>query len=150
MSAPILQAATLSVPNTASTTTYGTPFQFVVPGVVDYVVLLAQLKGLTGGVLDVSIQESWDFGTTWDDVAHFTQLVAASSVNWRLVVGAQRGLATATVVGTLSTAVPVLAQTTYADGPWAAQLRLVATSGSGTSGAAAVQTLNWIPVLKIR
>jgi hypothetical protein len=106
--------------------------------------------GLTGGLLDVSIQESWDAGTTWDDVAHFTQVSAGVSISWRLVVGSQRGLATATVVGTVGTAVPVLAQTTYADGPWASLLRLVATSGSGTSGAAAVQTLNWIPVLKLR
>lgn len=151
MTTPVLQTATLVVPNTASTTTYGTTFSFTDPKKVDYVVLLVQLTSLTGGTLDVVIQETWDFGTTWDDVAHFTQLAGGgAAVNYRFVVGPQLGLPTATVVGTVGTAVPVLAANKFADAPWAQQLRLVATTGSGTSGAAATQTLTWIPVYKYR
>jgi hypothetical protein len=151
LTTPVLQTATLSVPNTASTTTYGTKFAFVSPIRADYVVLLAQLTSLTGGTLDVVIQESWDFGVTWDDVAHFAQLAGgAAAISYRFVIGPQLGLPTATVVGTLAAAVPVLAASKFADAPWANTLRLVSTTGSGTSGAAALQTLIWIPVFKRR
>jgi hypothetical protein len=148
---PVLQTASLSVPTTASTTTYGTQFQFVAPKQTDYVVVLATLLGVTGGTLDIVIQESWDSGTTWDDVAHFTQLAGgAAATSWRLVVGAQLGKATATVVGTVGTAVPVLVANTFADGPWAPTLRIVSTTGSGTSGSAALQSFIFVPVLKLR
>lgn len=131
----------LAVPTTASTTTYGAPVH--VP-VYDKAVLVAQLAAGSASTLDVTVQESWDFGETWTDVAHFAQLAANASKNYRLVLPSA-GTVTTVGVGTVSAAAPVLAAGDFADGPWAPMLRLVSVTGSGTNAAVANQNLLLVP-----
>jgi hypothetical protein len=131
----------LAVPVTASTTTYGAPVRLPI---YDKLVLVAQLAAGSVSTLDVTVQESWDFGTTWTDVAHFTQLTAAATKNYRLVLPAA-GTVTTVGVGTASSAAPVLAAGDFADGPWGPMLRLVSVTGSGTNAAIANQNVLLVP-----
>ena len=155
MTVPQLAKATLVVPVTGSATTYGANINLPHPTSYDKLVLLAQLKAMDTGTLDVVLQESWDNGTTWDDVAHFPQLPGGSTTpSYRHVVGGDSGTIgnapTLTVVGTVGTAVPVLAAGAYAPGPWAKTVRIVATTGSGTNSGPQTQTLTWIAVPRVR
>ncbi len=101
-------------------------------------VVLAQLIGATGGTLDVTVQESWDSGVTWVDVCHFTQLAgAASAINFRVAPTADKTIQTVKI-GTVASAVPVLAAGDVAGLPWGPLVRLAATAGSGTSAGASI------------
>lgn len=130
---------TITVPSTASTTTYGTAF----PGFGEYDAIkgLATLQGLTGGTLNIYIQQSWDGGTTWTDCAAFAQMsggAAQATSDFSIVLDS-----TIRTVGSgsVSSAAPALSAGTICAGPWAPLLRLVAVSGSGTSGASKLQTV---------
>lgn len=128
----------LSVPSTASTTTAGS----AVRGFGNYDALkgVATLTGITGGTLDVYIQHSFDGGTTWSDVAHFPQLSAgASAITYDFSITLDSTIRT---VGKGTS--PLLAANTLCAGPWADQLRLVSVTGTGTSGSAQTQTVNFL------
>lgn len=142
MSAKSWNTTTLTVPTTASTTTYGTSGNGIIylPAADTYVIL-AQLTAGSVSTLNVYIQESWNQGTTWEDVAAFVQLTAAQTKNYRLVLPSA-GTATTVGVGTVSSAAPALAAGSFADGPWGPWLRLVSVTGSGANAATVNQVLH--------
>lgn len=124
------------VPASASTTTYGT----ATPGLQVYDAVKARitLTGLTGGTLDVSVQESWDSGTTWDECAAFTQVAgSAAAVTYSFAIILDSTIRTIRS-GTVSSAAPVLTAGTICSGPWAPLLRLVGKTGGGVSSGATV------------
>lgn len=124
------------VPASASTTTYGA----ATPGLQSYDALKGRIAiaGLTGGTLDVSVQGSWDGGTTWDECAAFAQATAAaSSVTSDFSVVLDSTVRTIRS-GTLASAAPILTAGTICAGPWAPILRLVAKTGGGVSSGATI------------
>lgn len=134
---------TLTVPSTASTTTAGTAFS--VPLHYDSMLVVGELVGLTGGTLDVYLQDSPDDGTTWIDCAHFTQLSAASTA--KVAFGLTLSSTIVPVgVGTLGSPGVALAAATIRSAPWAPLMRIVAVSGSGTSGSSQIQAITFVPV----
>jgi hypothetical protein len=154
---PYQTTVTFSVPTTASTTTYGTPFSIQWP--YDALVVIATLKAGSASTLNIYIQESWDGGTTWTDVAAYKQIAAAGTATYRLVtshIGASSGTTevfgapAAVTSGTVSSAVPSLVGPTGSngvalDGPWGTLTRIVSTTGTGTNSAAVTQTFLFIP-----
>lgn len=103
--------------------------------------VVAQLVGATGGTLDLYLQGSSDGGTTWFDVAHYTQLAAAASAVdkvFALSKGGQQTTITTTGVGTTAAPGVALAAGTVVGGDWGDRLRLVEVAGSGTSAGAAI------------
>lgn len=97
----------------------------------------AQLVGATGGTLDVYLQTSHDFGTTWVDYAHFTQLAAGgAAVKYTFAAsqGGQQLTPTTHGVGTT----PALAANTVVGGAWGDRFRLVMVAGVSTTAGAAV------------
>jgi hypothetical protein len=100
--------------------------------------ILAQLKGATGGVLDVYIQVATATGV-WRDAAHFPQLASgAAAVNYQccLTTRGQAASDAPVVVGTGTT--PALAANTIAQGLGFDRARLVFVAGSGTTAGAAI------------
>jgi hypothetical protein len=133
---------TLSVPSTASTTTAGSAF--ALPLKYDSMLVVGVLAGLTGGTLDVYLQDSPDGGTTWLDCCHFTQVAAAGSGKYAFSLALS---STPVAIGTGTTGSPgvALAASSVRPAPWCTDtMRIVAVSGSGTSGSAAVQTIYFI------
>lgn len=103
----------------------------------DAITILATLTGATGGTLDVYLQSSWDGGTTWYDLAHFTQLAAAASaVTYKATLALSTTIVT---VGKGSTGTPAvaLAANTVAGGHWGDLIRAVYVAGVGTTVGAA-------------
>lgn len=99
------------------------------------------LRGATGGTLDVYIQDSWDEGVTWNDVAHFTQLAGgASAASASVAPSDGAGAIVAIGIGTAAAPGVALAANTAVNGRWGDRLRVVFVAGSGTSAGAA-QTL---------
>lgn len=134
---------TLTVPSTASTTTVGT--QFAVPVHYDSMLVVGELVGLTGGTLDVYLQDSPDDGTTWIDCAHFTQLAAAATA--KVAFGLTLSSTIVPVgVGTLGAPGVAIAAATIRSAPWSPLMRIVAVSGGGTSGSSQVQAITFVPV----
>jgi hypothetical protein len=155
---PVQSTQTLVVPTTASTTTYGSPFQLQFPG--DWIVIVATLTAGSASTLGIWLQESWDGGTTWTDIVAFKQLAAAATLTYRLVAAHTASSSGTTVVagspavvtsGTAALAVPTLVGATGSngvalDGPWGPLLRIVSTTGTGTNSATVTQTLKIISV----
>jgi hypothetical protein len=136
-----IRVETLSVPSTASTTTIGTAF--ALPVTYTSMLVVASLESHTGGTLDVYLQDSWDGGTTWYDCAHFAQLTAATAAE----VAASLTLSSdilAIGIGTLGTPGVALAVETFRPAPWGPLLRIIAVTGSGTSGASKVQSISFL------
>lgn len=108
----------------------------------DAVDVIAELKGATGGTLDVYVQISPDDGNNWYDIIHFAQLAGSAAA---IVYQAPISNATAT---TAPTAVgknmsPALAGTgsgspAVVNGAFSDRMRLVMVAGSGTSAGASV------------
>jgi hypothetical protein len=94
--------------------------------------VLAQLRGATGGTLDVYIQSSPDDGQTWFDLVHFPQLAAgAGQVIYKSPISNTTTTSAPVVVGmNLS---PALAVNTVVNGAFSDRMRLVMVAGSGTS-----------------
>ncbi len=115
----------------SATTTYGT----ATPGLQTYDAIKGRvtITGVTGGTLNIYVQQSWDAGVTWDDCAAFTQAAAAAAAttyDFSIVLDSTIRTIKS---GTLATAVPVLTAGTICAGPWAPLLRLVATTGASTT-----------------
>jgi hypothetical protein len=133
---------TLSVPSTASTTTAGAAF--ALPLKYDSMIVVGSLAGLTGGTLDIYLQDSPDGGTTWLDCAHFPQVSAAGSVKTSFSL-ALSSVFTPIGIGTTGSPGVALAAGAIRPAPWCTDtMRIVAVSGGGTSGSAAVQTIYFI------
>lgn len=147
---PSPRPLTLSVPAAASTTTVGPAVAVGWPQ--SGLVLVATLTGMSAGTLDLYIQESWNGGATWNDVAHFTQIAAnAAAASERLSVSTAgsgtAGNSVPVVVGTGTTAAPgvALAAGKFVDGPWGPLVRLVAVTGAGANAGPVSQTINLYP-----
>jgi hypothetical protein len=134
-----------SVPAAASATTIGT--QFSLANQYDKIVLISTLTGMSVGTLDLYIEESWDLGTSWYQVGHFTQLAggAAASTKRQLVAYTGTGTATATGKSTLGTATLTLAAGTFLEAPWAPLLRIISVTGAGANAGPVVQTFTFCP-----
>jgi hypothetical protein len=102
-----------------------------------FITIVAELTGLTGGTLDVTIQDSAD-GVTWFDFVHFAQLAAgAAAVKYAYVPGLTGAI---TVIGKSvdpATPVPVLAANSARGGHPLSFLRAVAVAGAGASAGVA-------------
>jgi hypothetical protein len=135
---------TLDVPSTASATTIGAAFSVPDASTMNAMLVVADLIGLTGGTLDVYLQDSFDGGTTWMDCAHFTQVTAGGTV--KEAAGIQQAKAnTAIGIGNLASPGVALAAANLRSAPWATLMRIVAVSGSGTSGVTRTQTITLVP-----
>lgn len=107
-----------------------------------YCFLYAKLQGATGGPLDVYVQTSYDSGTTWIDVGHYTQLAAAAALvatvvslsRWGPSVSATPTSVPTTVNSTSGT--PVLAANTFLPGVLGNALRVVLVAGALTTAGA--------------
>jgi len=105
---------------------------------------MVAMQAHTGGTLNLYLQESLDGGTTWWDCCAFPQVTAATASNVVVPIMLNSLTAYAVRKGTTASAVPVLAAGTYTGGPYGPLLRLVAVTGTGTSGAAQVQTATFV------
>lgn len=97
--------------------------------------IVAQLVGVTGGTLDVTIQDSPD-GVTWFDLAHFAQLAGgAAAVAYAYAPTLTGAIAIATIGSTVdpATPVPVLAAGSVRGGHPLSFLRAVCVVGAGAS-----------------
>lgn len=133
--------ATLSVPSTASTTTIGTAF--TVPLKYQAAYVSANMNGLTGGVLDVYLCDSFDGGATWKECAHFTQVSAAGTRQEGAGLSLSSTIQAIKIAATTTPTVGTLTAGTLRSAPWGSTMCIVAVSGSGTSGSAAVQTIRF-------
>ena len=136
--APISVA--FSVPATASTTTLGTAFKL--PVAYDRMIVIASMASMSAGTLDLYIQESWDQGNTWNDVAHFAQLAAAAPAAIARVAVNPVASGAPVVVGGST---PALAAGKAVEGPWAPTLRIVSVVGAGVNSGPVAQQFTFIP-----
>jgi hypothetical protein len=141
--APII--ISFSVPAAASTTTIGT--QFSLGCGYDKIVLISTLTGMSVGTLDLYIEESWDLGTSWYQVGHFTQLAggAAAATKRQIIPYPGTGTAVATSKSTLASASLSLAANTFLEMPWAPLLRIISVTGAGVNAGPVVQTITFAP-----
>jgi len=102
----------------------------------DAVDVIAELKGATGGTLDVYVQISPDDGGSWYDIVHFPQLAnGAAQVYYQAPISNATTTTTAIVVG--KNLVPALTGTvSVVNGAFSDRMRLVMVAGSGTSAGA--------------
>jgi hypothetical protein len=107
-----------------------------------YLTIVAELVGVTGGTLDVHIQDSPD-GVTWYDYVHFAQLAAAATaVKYAFTPALPNALVTIGKSVDPATPVPVLAAASFRGGHPFRYLRSVAVVGAGaTVGAAQTITV---------
>ena len=136
----------IGAPTTVATTTYGPAFAVSNPW--DSQTILAQIPSLAKGALNVYVQESWDGGTTWADVAAFTQVAAGGATQQtRQIIGRVTNSDTARAVGigTAASAPPALTAGSFASGPWGFNLRLVSVTGASASAAGVTATFFFTP-----
>jgi len=137
MSAPNL-TLTITGATAASATTaaLGSPIPGSGEGPIAYYDTLeieADLTGPTGGTLDVYVQRSRDGGTTYRDYIHFPQVAAGATKRYTVSPALSN-----TIVEVGQGTSPALAANTCAGGKWGPQLRLMVTTGAGTSVAGSV------------
>ena len=103
----------------------------------DAVDVIAELKGATGGTLDVYVQISPDDGISWYDLIHFQQLASAAAV---MYYQAPVSNATTTTQPILvgKNLVPALAVNTVVNGAFSDRMRLVMVAGVSTTVGAPV------------
>lgn len=142
--APVPIKQSFSVPAAASTTTVGPAFQNFGPS--DKLALFATLTGMSASTLDLYLQETWDGGVTWYDVAHFSQVAANSGPTVTRLVTSTPSVATPLTIGTgtLTAATPALAAHTFVDAPWGPLLRFVSVTGTGANSGAVTQNITII------
>jgi len=99
--------------------------------------VIAELKGATGGVLDVYMQTSPDGGLTWFDTIHWPQQSAAGAqAYYNSPLSQAATTSTPVVVG--KNLVPALAANTVVNGSFGDRFRLVMVAGTSTSAGASV------------
>ena len=103
----------------------------------DAVDIIAELKGATGGTLDVTVQMSPNDSGAWFDIIHFTQLAgSAAAIIYQAPISNATTTTAPVVIGkNLS---PALAAGVVVNGTFSDRLRLVMVAGSGTSAGAPV------------
>jgi hypothetical protein len=127
--------STCTVPAAASTTTIHSDDMIDGLDVVDSMIILADLVGVTGGTLDVYLQVAPKEADIWMDYAHFTQLgagAAAITRAWSVTRFAQ-----VTSVATVARGdVPALAANTILGGDFGERMRVITVTGGGVSAGA--------------
>ena len=98
--------------------------------------IVAAIRGGTGGTLDVYVQTSFDGGTTWIDFAHFPQLAAGAALTTR-VWHVTRATDVASLATVGSGTSPALAVNTINGGAWGDRFRALYVAGASTSAGAA-------------
>lgn len=103
----------------------------------DAVDVIAELKGATGGTLDVYVQISPDDGANWYDIIHFQQLApgAATAYYQSPISNATTTTSPVTVGKGLNVA---LAPNVTVNGAFSDRLRLVLVAGVSTTAGAPV------------
>jgi hypothetical protein len=97
----------------------------------------AELKGATGGTLNVYLQQSPDNGTNWYDVISWAQLAGgAAQIYYSSPMSLSTTTTTPVVVG--KNLAPALAPGAVVNGSWSDRFRLVMVAGTGTSAGAQV------------
>lgn len=131
-----------TTPNSASTAVVGVPavFAAVAIDMPESIDVLGQLRGATGGTLDLYLQTSVDGGTTFVDYCHFAQIAAAASP-FNVRFGASRHAQSSGLVTVGVGTTPLLAASTLVGGPFGDRMRLVAVAGAGTTAGAAITIL---------
>ncbi len=134
--------ATLAVTAAASTVLASAPV--AVPR-YDQIVIVADVQGVGGVALDLYLEESWDGGTTWFEVAHLTQLAAGAAAQTLRIVPGLQASNVAVLKDTLSPAANgVLAAGTVLPMPWGPILRIVSRTAAGApSGGSITQTFRF-------
>ena len=94
---------------------------------------VAKLTGATGGTLNVTLQTSWDNGTTWFDWWRSSDVTAGAAAAY-FVATSHEGDGTQKAVGTAL--VPALAKGAVAPGPHGSWMRIVFEAGASTSAGA--------------
>jgi hypothetical protein len=108
-----------------------------------FLTIVAELTGITGGTLDVHIQDSPD-GVTWYDYLHFAQLAAgAAAVKVVYTPALPNAIVTIGKSVDPATPAPVLAAAAFRGGHPFRYLRSVAIAGAGASAGVA-QTITII------
>jgi hypothetical protein len=99
--------------------------------------IIAELKGATGGTLDVYVQNSPDEGLNWYDIIHFQQLApgAATAYYQSPISNATTTTSPVTVGKGLNVA---LAPNVTVNGAFSDRLRLVLVAGVSTTAGAPV------------
>src|SRR5574340_600189 len=130
---PLSRTYTFTLFNGASPASPSTVAQAAVTGLdsYSYCWVYSKLQGATGGPLDVYLQTSFDAGTTWVDVGHYTQLAAAAALSATAVAYSKWGptvstapTSTATTVNSVS-GTPALAAGTFLPGVMGNAMRVV-------------------------
>ena len=111
--------------------------------------VFAVLQGATGGTLDVYVQASPDSGSTWFDIVHFGQLVAAAPlVQYKCTIAARFQATSDAPVVVGSALNPALGAGVVVQGMGFDRCRLVFKSGSGPSAGANQKV--WIAAHRMR
>jgi hypothetical protein len=133
----IEQVITATSPATASTVVHSVQFGNLDD--LESLTIIADIRGATGGTLDVYLQTTHDGGATWFDFAHTVQLTAgAAQVRRAWHVNRATPVTASAVIGTATT--PALAADTIVGGSWGDALRIVFVAGVSTT-AGASQTI---------
>jgi len=94
--------------------------------------IVADLRGATGGTLDVYVQYSTNSGRSWYDLAHFPQVAAAAPVTYfRAPVSLYTNSVNTSQVG--KNLAPALAASAMVNGAFGDRVRLVMVAGAGTT-----------------
>lgn len=105
----------------------------------DSVGIDADLKGATGGTLDVYVQQSPDQGVTWYDIVHFTQLTNGNAaVKYSAPISQATNTTAPQAVGQNLTPALGGASASVVNGAFSDRMRLVMVAGTGTTQGAAV------------
>lgn len=99
--------------------------------------IAADLRGATGGSLDVYVQYSVNSGRSWYDLAHFPQIASgAPLIYFRAPVSLYTNSVNTSQVG--KNLAPALAPSAMVNGAFGDRVRLVMVAGAGTSVGAPV------------
>jgi hypothetical protein len=99
--------------------------------------IIADLKGATGGALDVYVQNSPDEGVSWYDIIHFQQLAPGGAlVSYQAPISNATTTTAPILVGKNLT--PALAPGQVVNGAFSDRLRLVMVAGVSTTAGAPV------------
>lgn len=139
---PDQQTAVLDMSATPSAVAVTTTVSATITGLskATAVTIIAKNQGITGGTLDLTLQDSPDGGTTWFDFWHLPQLAAGASSNVLAYNPGINDSVTAIGQGTAATPGVVLAAGSKRGGHPFDAMRLVMTTGPGVS-ANALQTV---------
>jgi len=129
---PSSPSTTTSVSTVESAAQYGGPGIAMPLNDGNSLDIVADLRGATGGTLDVYMQYSTNSGRSWYDLAHFPQVAAGAALSYfRAPVSLYTNSVNTSVVG--KNLAPALAASAMVNGAFGDRVRLVMVAGAGTS-----------------